>query len=83
VGVVVGSGGLGRIMRPKAGGGQASFFTIVTAETVEQAFALNRQRFPAEQGYSYDIVDVEDPTDLDDAPARARAERTAVRVPPW
>ena len=48
---------LGRIMRPKLDGGQASFYTIVTAETVEQTFALNRQRFLAEQGYSYDIVD--------------------------
>ncbi|MGE0731878.1 MAG: DNA repair helicase XPB [Acidimicrobiia bacterium] len=50
---------LGRIMRPKRDGGQASFYTIVTAETVEQGFALNRQRFLAEQGYSYDIVDVD------------------------
>ena len=50
---------LGRIMRPKADGGQASFYTIVTAETVEQSFALNRQRFLAEQGYSYDIIDFE------------------------
>ncbi len=48
---------LGRIMRPKADGGPASFYTIVTAETVEQSFALNRQRFLAEQGYGYDIVD--------------------------
>ena len=31
----------------------------LTAETVEQGFALNRQRFLAEQGYSYDIVDVD------------------------
>ncbi|MFN0029236.1 MAG: DNA repair helicase XPB [Acidimicrobiales bacterium] len=50
---------LGRIMRPKSDGGQASFYTVVTAETVEQTFALNRQRFLAEQGYSYDIVDFE------------------------
>ncbi len=50
---------LGRIMRPKSDGGQASFYSIVTAETVEQAFALNRQRFLAEQGYSYDIIDVD------------------------
>ncbi len=50
---------LGRIMRPKADGGQANFYTIVTAETVEQSFALNRQRFLAEQGYSYDVIDFE------------------------
>ncbi|MEZ5381535.1 MAG: DEAD/DEAH box helicase [Microthrixaceae bacterium] len=48
---------LGRIMRPKAEGGSAAFYSIVAAETVEQAFALNRQRFLAEQGYSYSIVD--------------------------
>lgn len=48
---------LGRIMRPKAEGGSAEFYTIVAAETVEQAFALNRQRFLAEQGYTYTIVD--------------------------
>ncbi|HBX09984.1 MAG TPA: helicase, partial [Candidatus Microthrix parvicella] len=48
---------LGRIMRPKAEGGSAEFYTIVAAETVEQSFALNRQRFLAEQGYTYTIVD--------------------------
>lgn len=46
---------LGRILRPQ--GGQATFYTLVAAETVEQNFALNRQRFLAEQGYQYDIVD--------------------------
>jgi len=46
---------LGRILRPD--GGQAQFYTLVAAETVEQTFALNRQRFLAEQGYAYDIVD--------------------------
>ena len=51
---------LGRIMRPKASGGQASFYTIVTRDTVDQTFAMNRQRFLAEQGYSYDIVDAHD-----------------------
>ena len=48
---------LGRVMRPKADGGQAHFYTIVTRDTVDQGFALNRQRFLAEQGYTYDIVD--------------------------
>lgn len=51
---------LGRVLRPKAEGRQAHFYTIVTAETVEHAFALNRQRFLAEQGYAYDIIDAED-----------------------
>ncbi len=54
---------LGRIMRPKAGGGQASFYTIVTRDTVDQTFAMNRQRFLAEQGYDYQIDDPEDDAD--------------------
>ena len=48
---------LGRIMRPKADQGQASFYAVVTRDTVDQSFALNRQRFLAEQGYDYRIVD--------------------------
>ena len=48
---------LGRIMRPKAAGGEAHFYTIVARDTVDQMFALNRQRFLAEQGYHYDIID--------------------------
>jgi DNA excision repair protein ERCC-3 len=48
---------LGRILRPD--GGQATFYSLVTAETIEQTFALNRQRFLAEQGYRYDIVDAD------------------------
>ena len=48
---------LGRVMRPKADGGQAHFYSVVTRDSVDQTFALNRQRFLAEQGYSYDIVD--------------------------
>ena len=48
---------LGRIMRPKADAGQASFYSIVTRDTVDQIFAANRQRFLAEQGYDYRIVD--------------------------
>ena len=48
---------LGRVMRPKHDGGQASFYTIVTRDTVDQTFAANRQRFLAEQGYDYHIID--------------------------
>ena len=48
---------LGRILRPKRDGGQASFYTIVTRDTIDQQYALNRQRFLAEQGYGYRIVD--------------------------
>lgn len=50
---------LGRILRPKADGGQASFYTLVARETVDQAFASRRQRFLTEQGYAYTILDAE------------------------
>ena len=49
---------LGRIIRPKADGGQASFYTVVARETIDATFAANRQRFLTEQGYRYDIVDL-------------------------
>jgi DNA excision repair protein ERCC-3 len=48
---------LGRILRPKADGGQAHFYSLVSDDTDEVAFARNRQRFLAEQGYSYSIID--------------------------
>ena len=48
---------LGRILRPKAGANQAHFYSVVTADTVEQDFALKRQLFLCEQGYEYEIVD--------------------------
>lgn len=51
---------LGRILRPKADGRSASFYTIISRDTVDQDFAQNRQRFLAEQGYSYQILDAED-----------------------
>ncbi|HVL98277.1 MAG TPA: DNA repair helicase XPB [Egibacteraceae bacterium] len=51
---------LGRILRPKADGGQASFYTVVARETIDQAFAANRQRFLTEQGYAYTILDAEE-----------------------
>jgi DNA excision repair protein ERCC-3 len=47
---------LGRIVRPKADGRQARFYSLVTRDTVDQDYALNRQRFLTEQGYSYTIV---------------------------
>jgi DNA excision repair protein ERCC-3 len=49
---------LGRLLRPKADGRTASFYTIIARDTVDQDFAQNRQRFLAEQGYSYQILDV-------------------------
>ncbi|GIG38814.1 DNA repair helicase XPB [Cellulomonas phragmiteti] len=51
---------LGRIMRPKADGKTAHFYTVVARDTVDQEFAAHRQRFLAEQGYAYMIVDAED-----------------------
>jgi DNA excision repair protein ERCC-3 len=48
---------LGRLLRPKKSGFTATFYTLVARDTVDQDFALNRQRFLAEQGYSYEIVD--------------------------
>ena len=51
---------LGRILRPKPGANQAHFYTIVSRDTVEQDFALQRQLFLCEQGYAYDILDGDD-----------------------
>ncbi|MER3394841.1 MAG: helicase-related protein, partial [Microcella pacifica] len=48
---------LGRLLRPKQSGIPASFYTLVARDTVDQDFAQNRQRFLAEQGYSYEILD--------------------------
>ena len=51
---------LGRILRPKADGRGARFYTVVTRDTVDADFAAHRQRFLAEQGYAYRIVDADD-----------------------
>jgi len=53
---------LGRILRPKADGRPAIFYTLVARDTVDQDFALNRQRFLAEQGYGYTIMDAAEVT---------------------
>ena len=45
---------LGRILRPKER--TSRFFTLITRNTVEEEFSSNRQKFLAEQGYSYRIV---------------------------
>jgi DNA excision repair protein ERCC-3 len=50
---------LGRLLRPKQSGLPASFYTLVARDTVDQDFAQNRQRFLAEQGYSYTILDAD------------------------
>jgi DNA excision repair protein ERCC-3 len=51
---------LGRVLRPKADGRSASFYTLISRDTVDQDFAQNRQRFLAEQGYSYQILNATD-----------------------
>lgn len=51
---------LGRLLRPKQDGRTAHFYTVVARETVDQEYAQKRQRFLAEQGYAYSILDAED-----------------------
>ena len=51
---------LGRILRPKADGRTARFYSLVTRDTVDADFAQHRQRFLAEQGYAYRIIDAEE-----------------------
>ena len=48
---------LGRVLRPKADGRPAHFYTLVTRDTRDQDFAANRQLFLTEQGYRYSILD--------------------------
>jgi DNA excision repair protein ERCC-3 len=59
---------LGRVLRPKGDGRTAHFYTIVARDTVDAEFAAHRQRFLAEQGYAYRIVDADDLDQLDGAP---------------
>ena len=51
---------LGRLLRPKHDGRAARFYAVVARDTVDQDFAAHRQRFLAEQGYAYRIIDAED-----------------------
>jgi DNA excision repair protein ERCC-3 len=51
---------LGRVLRPKADGRTARFYAVVARDTQDQEFAQHRQRFLAEQGYAYRIVDADD-----------------------
>lgn len=51
---------LGRILRPKSDGKTAKFYAVVVRDTVDADYAAHRQRFLAEQGYSYRIMDAED-----------------------
>jgi len=51
---------LGRVLRPKADGKTAHFYSVVSRDTLDQEYAAHRQRFLAEQGYAYTIVDADD-----------------------
>jgi DNA excision repair protein ERCC-3 len=48
---------LGRILRPKADGSAAAFYSIVTLGSRDQEFSEKRQLFLTEQGYSYEILE--------------------------
>ncbi|HEY0238741.1 MAG TPA: DNA repair helicase XPB [Friedmanniella sp.] len=51
---------LGRLLRPKSDGVTARFYAVVSRDTVDAEFAAHRQRFLAEQGYAYTIMDADD-----------------------
>jgi DNA excision repair protein ERCC-3 len=51
---------LGRLLRPKMDGRQAHFYSVVSRDTLDTDYAAHRQRFLAEQGYAYRIVDADD-----------------------
>jgi DNA excision repair protein ERCC-3 len=55
---------LGRVLRPKGDGRTAHFYSVVARDTVDADFAAHRQRFLAEQGYSYRIIDAGDLADV-------------------
>jgi DNA excision repair protein ERCC-3 len=50
---------LGRILRPKADGSAAVFYSIVTLSSRDQDFAQRRQLFLTEQGYTYEIIEAQ------------------------
>lgn len=66
---------LGRILRPKPGENQAHFYSIVSRDTVEQGFALNRQHFLCEQGYEYRIITLDRPDAPLPEPVSSRRSR--------
>jgi DNA excision repair protein ERCC-3 len=65
---------LGRILRPKRA--DTRFYSLVTAHTSEQEFALKRQLFLTEQGYHYSVIDLASADEID-----ARLECVAPQVP--
>lgn len=69
---------LGRILRPKNlnkpcenFSGTSKFFTIITRRTSDEDFGSNRQKFLAEQGYSYKIILYNGASDLEQLQERA------------
>jgi len=54
---------LGRILRPKEA--DTRFYSLVTSHTSEQEFALKRQLFLTEQGYHYDVADLDAPDQVE------------------
>nr|WP_219632963.1 DNA repair helicase XPB [Haloechinothrix aidingensis] len=50
---------LGRLLRPKEDQRQAHFYSVVARDTIDTDYAAHRQRFLAEQGYAYRILDAE------------------------
>ncbi len=56
---------LGRVLRPKADGRAAVFYSVVTLGSKDQDFATKRQLFLTEQGYTYEIREGL-PADADD-----------------
>lgn len=74
---------LGRILRPKNlnkpdenFSGTSKFFTIITRRTSDEDFGSNRQKFLAEQGYSYKIILYNDLKDLDVLEEHTLVQRT-------
>ncbi|MGE5764523.1 MAG: DNA repair helicase XPB, partial [Mycobacterium leprae] len=57
---------LGRILRPKTDGRAARFYAVVARDTLDQEYAAHRQRFLAEQGYAYSIIDADDVPSTDE-----------------
>lgn len=49
---------LGRLLRPKAT--EALFYTLVARDSLDADYAMHRQRFLAEQGYAYRLMDAVD-----------------------
>src|SRR5574344_850330 len=67
---------LGRILRPKER--MSRFFTLITRNTIEEDFGSNRQKFLAEQGYSYRIVRYQNMKSFDELDAPCELDKLGV-----